>query len=291
MPAASAASPPSGASLAGLFQSLTAQFSAVTDTPALEAGLLVEHVTGLHRSVRYARPETRLPEADLQRLTALSQRRLAGEPMAYILGSQGFRNLILQVSPAVLIPRPETELLVERCLLHLSRAATPARAVDLGTGSGAIALALADEAPAARVCGVDRSPEAMAVARGNGEHLGLNVEWLLGDWFAPLGGRRFAVIASNPPYVAERDPHLAMGDVRFEPQAALKAGADGMRDLRTIIRRAPEYLEPGGWLVVEHGFDQEGPVSQCFLTAGFKDVATFRDIAGQPRVTEGRWRR
>lgn len=269
--------------------SIEQQLTAATDTPRLEAELLVEHATGLNRTARYTRPDQQLTAEQNAHLRALVERRMTGEPIAYLIGSQGFRRLILDVTPAVLIPRPETELVVERCLARMARAPSPLLIADLGTGSGALALALADEVPGARVCGVDQSSDALAVARANGERLGLQVEWLQGDWFAPLAGRTFSVITANPPYVAEDDPHLATGDVRFEPDTALTAGADGMRDLQIIIGQAPDYLHPGGWLFVEHGYDQEAQVGACFRRAGFVDVATFRDLGGQPRVTEGRW--
>jgi len=218
--------------------------------------------------------------------------------MAYILGTQGFRNLQLSVDPRVLIPRPETEELVGLALDRLSEChGALIRCLDLGTGSGAIALALADEGPSRlppgsrlAVTAVDCSDAALAVARANAAQSGLDVEWLHGDWFAPLAGRQFALIVSNPPYVAPDDPHLTRGDLRFEPEPALVADGDGLAALDHLIATAPAHLSPGGWLLLEHGHDQGDAVNAQLRAAGFAAVRCHHDLAGHPRHAEGQWR-
>ena len=230
--------------------------------------------------------ERPLVAAARQRLDALVKRRLAGEPVAYLIGERGFWTLDLAVDRRALIPRPETELLVERALdLIPSRSA---RVVDLGTGSGAIALALAGERPGWQITAIERDPETLALARSNGIRLQLGVDWRQGDWLQPLAGERVDLIVANPPYIAAEDPHLAVGDLRFEPRHALASGADGLDALRVIIRDAPRHLRPGGWLAVEHGYDQEAAVQQLMQARGFLDIRTHKDLGGQPRVTEGR---
>ena len=230
--------------------------------------------------------ERPLVAAARQRLDALVKRRLAGEPVAYLIGERGFWTLDLAVDRRALIPRPETELLVERALdLIPSRSA---RVVDLGTGSGAIALALAGERPGWQITAIERDPETLALARSNGIRLQLGVDWRQGDWLQPLAGERVDLIVANPPYIAAEDPHLAVGDLRFEPRHALASGSDGLDALRVIIRDAPRHLRPGGWLAVEHGYDQEAAVQQLMQARGFLDIRTHKDLGGQPRVTEGR---
>src|SRR5690606_4258090 len=215
--------------------------------------------------------------------------RAAGEPVAYLTGRRGFWTLDLAVTPDTLIPRPETELLVEQALQRLGSEAE-ARVADLGTGSGAIALAIAAERPLARVAAVDRSAGALAVARANALAHGLEgrVEFLAGDWFAPLQGRRFDLVVSNPPYIAEGDPHLARGDLRYEPAPALASGPDGLDAIRTIVAAAPRHLLPGGWLLLEHGFDQGAAVRGLLEARGFAEVATVPDLEGRDRVSLGR---
>ncbi|CAN0602831.1 unnamed protein product, partial [Ectocarpus sp. 12 AP-2014] len=215
------------------------------------------------------------------------QRRQQGEPVAYLLGKREFWSLPLTVTPATLIPRPETELLIE-CALELSLPGD-ARVVDLGTGSGAIALALAHERPHWQVTGVDVSAEALEVARANAESLGLaRVDWRLGNWLEPLGTERFSLIVSNPPYVTPDDPHLEMGDLPFEPRSALVAGEDGFADLRLITEAAPDHLVPEGWLMLEHGFEQGEGVRDLLTRAGFEAVRSHRDLSGQERISVGR---
>jgi release factor glutamine methyltransferase len=219
---------------------------------------------------------------------AMVVRREAGEPVAYLTGRRGFWSLDLEVDGAVLIPRPETELLVELALQRLP-ADAPLHVADLGTGSGAIALALACERPQARVDAVDASADALAVARRNAARLGLrNVALHHGDWFAPLAGMRYDLVASNPPYIARHDPHLREGDLRFEPAAALASGDDGLDAIRRIARDAPGFLAPGGWLLLEHGWDQGDAVRALLHGAGLAQVETYRDLEGRDRACVGR---
>ncbi|MFC0712124.1 peptide chain release factor N(5)-glutamine methyltransferase [Azorhizophilus paspali] len=256
-------------------------------SPRLDAEWLLAAALGKPASYLRAWPEREVPEALAARFAADLARRRAGEPVAYILGRQGFWSLDLEVAPATLIPRPDTELLVETALALLP--ATPAEVLDLGTGSGAIALALAAERPAWRLTGVDRVIKAVALAERNRQRLGLgNATFLPSDWFSALAGRRFALIAGNPPYVAADDPHLALGDVRFEPASALVAGADGLDDIRRIIVEAPGHLQAGGWLLLEHGFAQAGAVRGLLTAHGFVEVHSRRDLGGHERISLGR---
>jgi release factor glutamine methyltransferase len=227
---------------------------------------------------------------DLNELLAnieLMQRRLAGEPVAYLLGHRGFWTLDLAVSPATLIPRPETELLVELALARLP-VDTALAVADLGTGSGAIALALASERPQVDVTATDLSAAALDMARGNAARNGLaRVRFVQGAWFAPLQGMRFDLIASNPPYIASNDPHLQQGDLRHEPATALASGIDGLDDIRLIVADAGAHLLPGGWLLIEHGWDQGAEIRALFEHAGFEQVHTERDLEQRDRVTRG----
>ncbi|MFC2556145.1 peptide chain release factor N(5)-glutamine methyltransferase [Lautropia mirabilis] len=230
------------------------------------------------------------------RFQALAERRRAGEPLAYLLGQQEFYGRPFAVSPAVLIPRADTETLVETALEQLTllrqqRRAVPLSLLELGTGSGIIAITLALEAPDTEVHAVERSPEALAMAQQNAKALGADrIHWHAGSWWQALASpRHFDLIVSNPPYIAAGDHHLQQGDLRFEPPQALAAGPDGLDDLRIIIGGAPTHLNPGGWLLLEHGYDQEAPVQALLRDAGFADVFTRRDLAGQPRVSGGQW--
>jgi release factor glutamine methyltransferase len=217
----------------------------------------------------------------------LLQRRLAGEPVAYIEGCREFYGLEFKVTPDVLIPRPDTETLVEAALERIALQ-QPCCVLDLGTGSGAIAIAIAHSRPHAQVTAVDASPAALAVAGANAARLTSgNVRLLCSDWFAAVEGERFDVIVSNPPYINADDPHLQQGDLRFEPPAALASGADGLDAIREIVRVAPQHLAPGGWLLLEHGYDQAERVSALLLAGGFRDVESRRDLAGIQRVTLG----
>lgn len=254
-----------------------------------EAELLLLHVLGRERGWLFAHATDLLDPATAEAFAALLQRRIAGEPVAYLLGRRGFWTLDLAVSPATLIPRPETERLVELALERLPEG-VPLRIADLGTGSGAVALALASERPLAQIVATDMSGDAIAVAAGNARQHGLaNVAFRQGSWHAPLAGERFDLIASNPPYIASDDPHLAQGDLRFEPATALASGHDGLDDIRLIIAGAPAHLQPGGWLLVEHGWDQGEAIRALLEGAGFVEVETALDLEQRDRVSLGRW--
>lgn len=253
-----------------------------------EAEWLLLHALGRDRAWLFAHGDEPLAETDAGVFAGLLARRIAGEPLAYIVGRRGFWTLDLQVSPATLIPRPETERLVELALERLP-ADRPLRIADLGTGTGAIALALAGERPSARVVATDVSDEALRIARANATSNGIaNVEFRQGSWLAPLASERFDLIASNPPYIADGDPHLAQGDLRFEPPAALASGADGLDAIREIVAAAPAHLAPGGWLLLEHGRDQGAAIRALLAGAGFTGVATATDLERRDRVTLGR---
>jgi len=245
---------------------------------AREARLLLACATGFSEASVLAFPERELSAEAEQRFADFAARRRRGEPVAYILGRQEFYGLPLAVNPAVLIPRPETELLVE---LSLQRDFSSV--LDLGTGSGAVALAIKKHRPRARVVTVEASAAALEVAKRNGVALGLDVEWRHGRWFAPLGGERFELIVSNPPYVAAGDPHLAA--LRYEPVSALVSGADGLDAIRDIAATAPAHLADGGWLLLEHGMGQDGAVRRLLEQAGLEDARTWPDLAGTPRVS------
>ncbi|MCF7749550.1 peptide chain release factor N(5)-glutamine methyltransferase [Bacillus subtilis subsp. subtilis] len=252
-----------------------------------EAELLLLHVLGRERSWLFAHATDPVAEADASAFQALLSRRGAGEPVAYLLGHRGFWTLDLAVSPATLIPRPETEVLVELALARLP-ADTALAVADLGTGSGAIALALASERPQADVTATDLSVAALDVARGNAARNGLaRVRFVQGAWFAPLQGMRFDLIASNPPYIASNDPHLQQGDLRHEPATALASGIDGLDDIGLIVAGAGAHLLPGGWLLIEHGWDQGAAIRALFEHAGFEQVLTERDLEQRDRVTLG----
>lgn len=260
----------------------------ISDSARLDSELLLAHVLQQSRTWLHTWPKKTLNAQQQSAFEALLQRRVQGEPVAHILGEQDFWSLRLQVSPATLIPRPDTERLVELALERIPPDADWAIA-DLGTGSGAIALALASERPRCRVTGSDHSVEALDIARRNAEHLGLrNVQFIQSDWLADIPVREgFEMIVSNPPYVCENDPHLAQGDVRFEPRGALAAGADGLDAIRQLVYQAPDYLKPGGWLLLEHGYDQAETVQNLLSRAGFVKVADFIDYGGNPRVGVG----
>jgi len=256
-------------------------------TPRLDAEWLLAAALGKPASYLRTWPEREVSAEVAGRFAAALARRRSGEPVAYILGRQGFWSLDLEVAPTTLIPRPDTELLVETSLALLP--AAPAEVLDLGTGSGAIALALAAERPAWRLTGVDRILEAVELAERNRRRLGLaNAAFLQSDWFRALDGRRFALIVSNPPYIATDDPHLVRGDLRFEPASALVAGVDGLDDIRRIIAAAPGHLAPDGWLLLEHGFEQACAVRALLASGGFVEVHSRRDLGGHERISLGR---
>lgn len=255
----------------------------------LEADLLAGHVLGQSRAWLYTHADFR-PDADARvRMDELLERRLAGEPVAYMLGMREFWGREFRVTPEVLIPRPETELLVEEALaLDLP---PRARVLDLGTGSGCLALTLAAERPAWRVTATDLCAGALAVARSNRERLGLaRVALHQGDLFTPVAGRHFDLVVSNPPYVGDSDPHLERGDVRFEPRRALAAGPDGLAEIRRIVEQTPDCLNDGGWLMLEHGHDQGQAVRGLMERRGFNRLRCLPDLAGIPRAVIGRFR-
>lgn len=255
---------------------------AASGLPALEARALLARELGVPRERLIAHPEEVVAASSASSFAALAGRRLAGEPLAYLLGGKEFFGRWFTVSPAVLVPRPETELLVELSLQRLAFVAQP-RMLDLGTGSGCIAISFALERPDAWVTATDVAPEALAVARGNAQRLGAKLDCLLGSWFEPLSGRVFDLIVSNPPYVARDDPHMAA--LAFEPVPALTDGGDGLTCLSKIIAGAPKFLAADGLLVVEHGYDQAAAVRSMLRESGWKSIRTHRDAAGRERAT------
>lgn len=255
--------------------------------PLLEARMLLERVLGKSHAWLIAHAqEAAGPEAE-RAFAGLVERRLQGEPIAYILGVREFYGLEFLVTPAVLIPRPETELLVELVLARIPENAA-ARVLDLGTGSGAIAVVLAKQRPQARVTAVEVDYAALVVARANAKRHGVSVRFFCGDWFGALAGESFDLIVSNPPYVAAADPHLAAGDLRFEPQRALVGGADGLDCIRAIVANAGAHLRPGAWLLFEHGYDQAEACRALLEAEGYREVQSWLDLAGIPRVSGGR---
>jgi len=253
-----------------------------------EANLLCQQVLDVNRAWLITHDSDELPANEQAKIEALLQRRLAGEPIAYILGVREFYGLPLKTTPATLIPRPDTETLVEAALAKLPEGAA-LRVLDLGAGTGAVALAIAQNRPNAQVTAVDFSAEALSVAKENALNLSLaRVRLMQSDWFSCLQGEKFDLIVSNPPYIAENDEHLKQGDLRFEPITALASGEDGLNDIRRIIQEAPNYLNPNGWLMLEHGYDQAEKVAALLKLRGFSQVSHAQDLAGIQRVTFGR---
>ncbi|WP_270803996.1 MULTISPECIES: peptide chain release factor N(5)-glutamine methyltransferase [unclassified Aeromonas] len=261
------------------------------ESPRADADVLLCHLLGCRRSYLMTWPERELDAAQQATLQTWLARRLNGEPIAHLVGEREFWSLPLKVSPATLIPRPDTEVLVEQALTRIPQG--PCAVLDLGTGTGAIALALKSERPEIDVWAVDRMADAAALARENSTALGLPIEVRDGSWFEPLGESdrdntpRFAVIVSNPPYIDGADPHLEQGDVRFEPRSALVADDAGLADIRHIVAHAPAYLLTDGWLLLEHGWDQGKAVRQLLRDGGYREVATVRDYGDNDRVTLG----
>lgn len=261
---------------------------AASPLPRLEARMLLQHALGVSRTWLISHDTDAVPEAQVEAFLGLQTRREQGEPVAYLLGEREFMGHRFQVGPGVLIPRPETELLVEQAQAALSHAKAP-RVLDLGTGSGAIAVSIALAMPEAYVTATDASPQALALAQQNAASLGARVAFRQGDWYQalPADAGPFDLIVSNPPYIAAGDAHLAQGDLRFEPDMALTDGADGLAAIRVIIEQAPRWLAPGGQLWLEHGYDQAQAVQQLLRQAGFTQVSSLPDLAGIPRATGG----
>jgi release factor glutamine methyltransferase len=253
----------------------------------LDARLLLQYASSCTHTDLLARPETPLIGPAYAQFNEWVARRAAGEPLAYLVGEAEFRGRVFQVSPAVLIPRPETEVLIELALEKLQGIAQP-RILDLGTGSGIVAISLALACPQAEVCAVDLSPDALAIARNNAGRLGAPVDFRHSDWFSALAGERFDLIVSNPPYVAEGDPHLALNGLPFEPQMALsdgETGGNGLACIRQIVGEAAAHLQPNGWLLFEHGYDQGEASRNLLHSAGFQSPFTHPDLAGIDRVS------
>ena len=273
--------------IADTLRRATARLAPLHTSARLDAEVLLAQVLGRERSYLFAWPERVLSPAETAAFEGQVRHREKGVPVAYLVGRQEFWSLALQVTADTLIPRPETERLVELALERISPE-RPCRVADLGTGSGAIALAIAHERPDCRVVATDRSAAALTVAEANARALSIsNVRFRQGVWFAPLTGERYELIVSNPPYVAEGDPHLTQGDVRFEPPGALVAGTDGLDALRQLVAAAIDHLAEDGWLLLEHGYDHGAAVRALMKTHGYGEVSTYRDDAGVDRVTVG----
>jgi release factor glutamine methyltransferase len=278
------------ATVAGQLDAATSHISAARGLERrearLEARVLAAHVWRVDAAWLIAHDTDPLPDEKIAAFQSLLSRRLEGVPVAYLVGSREFYGRPFQVTPDVLIPRPETELLVERALQRIPPD-RPMDVLDLGTGSGCIAITLALERPLARVTAVDRSAAALAIAQRNADILNAHVEFLTSDWFAGVAGRRFDLIVSNPPYIPAADPHLARGDARFEPRTALAAGTDGLDDLRKLISTACPHLRPGGTLLLEHGYDQADAVRTLLHGNGFRNPQSWPDLASILRVSGG----
>ena len=278
------------ASVAGLLDDASRRLSAALGLEKrearLEARVLAAFAWDVAPAWLIAHDTDPLTEAKTAQFAALLARRLSGEPVAHLTGTREFYGRSFQVSPDVLIPRPDTELLVELALRRMPPGQV-VKVLDLGTGSGCIAITLALERPLAEITAVDRSAAALAIARHNADILNAHVEFLSSDWFDALSGRRFDLIVGNPPYIAAADPHLTRGDVRFEPLSALAAGTDGLEDLRQLVAAASPHLQPGGALLLEHGYDQADAVQALLQSAGFRHVQSWPDLSGIRRVSGG----
>lgn len=263
--------------------------SAEPESSAFEAQLFLQQVLKVNRAWLIAHADDVLDAEPYKAFEDLLARRLAGEPVAYILGEREFFGLKLKVTPDTLIPRPDTETLVEAALAKIPNNNTEFKVLDLGTGTGAIALAIASERSLSKITALDASSAALKVAQENALTLKINnVQFVLSDWFSALSGQKFDVIVSNPPYIEQDDIHLSQGDVRFEPLSALASGQDGLDDIRHIIQHAPHYLKPSGWLMFEHGYNQAQQVAALLNDAGFSEIAYALDLAGIQRATFGR---
>jgi len=255
----------------------------------VDARVLMQHALLVNHAHLITYSERTLTDAEAARVRACFERRMSGEPVAYIVGRREFFGRDFLVSPSVLIPRPETELLVELALDRMRDMAAP-QVLDLGTGSGCIAITLALERPSARLSAVDASADALRIAMTNARNLGAaDVAFMHGSWFGGIGREEvFDLIVGNPPYVADTDPHLSEGDLRFEPRSALAAGPAGLDDIAAIVADASRHLRPAGWLLLEHGWDQAAAVEELLARGGFEDRLLARDLSGQPRVSGGR---
>jgi release factor glutamine methyltransferase len=259
-----------------------------SDSARLDAEVLLSHILKVDRSYLFAHPEKDITDDEREQFSNLIEKRKQGVPVAHLVGNREFWSLQLKVTPDTLIPRPETEILVEKILEQISKNSTW-KIVDLGTGSGAIALAIASERPACSVIATDLSSKALSIAKHNAQQLNIhNVEFITGHWFEPLEGKYFHVIVSNPPYIPEGDPHLKQGDVRFEPGSALVAGNDGLECIEQIVQEAHLYLEPEGLLAFEHGYEQGEAVRTLLKKHGYSDIHTASDLAELERATFGR---
>lgn len=272
--------------IARAIQSATALLANLGDTPRLDAEILLMHVLGRDRAYLRAWPERAFSPEQAERFWNLIAQRVNGVPVAYLIGEREFWSRTFIVRPGVLIPRPETELLIELAL-DFTPPNEPADLLDLGTGSGIIAVTLAAERPLARVTATDLSAEALAIARENAARHGVNnIHFARGPWFAALpNDAHFDLIVSNPPYIADRDPHLQQGDLRFEPELALQSGPLGLDALTIIIQEARQRLKPGGRLLLEHGYDQAEPLAELLAQFGYADIAHYRDLQGHRRAT------
>ena len=279
------ASLPASISIGSLLREMSQTLKSSSPTPQLDAEVLLMHVTGLNRAEVITQQTALLDNDQVLRVQNLLARRQTGEPIAYITGTREFWSMELTVTPATLIPRPETELLVEQALARIPKNAAW-KIADLGTGTGAVALALAKERPRCHLIATDISPAALETAQANKKKLGANnVELRHGDWFVALANEKLDMIVSNPPYVNSDDPHLAQGDVRFEPREALMAGADGLDAIRHIAHLARQYLKPNGWLLLEHGWQQASAINRLLYQHGYRDIVCYQDAASHDRVS------
>ena len=272
-------------------QHATEQFSVSSDSARLDAEILLAFVLNENRTYLFTWPEKEITTEQTNTFNDLLKRRLNGEPIAYIVGEQEFWSMPLKVTPDTLIPRPETELLVELALQQIPIDKVQ-NILDLGTGSGAIALAIAKERPQCAVTGIDQSKQALIIAEENALNLNIkNARFQHGHWFRELNpGQQYDVIVSNPPYIACHDPHLSKGDVQFEPDSALSSGSDGLDDIREIAEQARQFLTPDGWLLVEHGYDQHTAITELFHTLGYKNITDHKDLADLPRIITAQYR-
>jgi release factor glutamine methyltransferase len=261
-----------------------------SESPLLDAEILLAYTLDKDRTYLFTWPEHELSSQQAEHFSELLKKRQVGVPIAHLTGSKEFWGLDFKVTSDTLIPRPDTEILVEQALLKIESFKQDhinARVLDLGTGSGAIICSLKHEAPYIDAYAVDLQPAALEVAKQNADQHGLSIDFRVGSWFEPIANARFEVIVSNPPYIVEDDPHLSLGDVRFEPLTALTSGHDGLEDIRTLISESRSYLVEGGWLLIEHGFDQEAALQKLFTDNGFQQVETIYDYGHNPRVTLG----